>query len=218
MRYVVLLALLDIGCGQTVECDTAPYRRCAGGVVFEGGCGGPDSPVAQCAKGCAVEGMYAGLSTCPFALCQENSPKKEGDPCQIQDDCLPTEATWSSTMVTNINLRCDATTQKCVATASPTVADWMKPCSPEVVARLVAEANGNGIAGAIADPGCAEGWCAFASGLNSCIANACTRLCTGDQDCPNGSTCLYAAPASCPVDRMPNCQPGGPAGIGFSCL
>jgi hypothetical protein len=217
MRFVFLLVLFCVGCTQTPECDTAPYHRCVQGVVFAGGCGGQDAPVAQCAKGCASEGAYANLSACPVALCRENAPKKAGDPCQSEDDCLPTKATWSSTMVMNTNLTCDATTQTCVVTASPTVADWLKPCSPDVVARLAAEANGNGIAGAVADSGCAEGWCAFASGPGGCIANACTRQCTGDHDCPSGSICLYAAPASCTFDRMPYCQPGGPAGIGFSC-
>jgi hypothetical protein len=217
MFGLVLLTFLCVCCGRTTECDTAPYYRCAGGIVFEGGCGGSDSVVAQCAKGCAVDGMYAGLSACPLALCRENSPKEEGDVCETEDDCFPTQAVASATMISNVNLTCDLTTHRCVATASPTVADWKKPCSAEVVARLASEAGGGGIAGVVPDSGCTEGWCAFASGLNSCIANGCTRLCTGDQDCPSESTCRYAGPPSCRVGLTPYCEPGGPTGIGFSC-
>ena len=60
-RYLVLLALFGSGCSQTPECDTGPYYRCAGGVVYQGGCWRQDSPTARCAKGCAVEGSYESI-------------------------------------------------------------------------------------------------------------------------------------------------------------
>ena len=69
MRCLVLLALLGSGCnGQPPGCDTGPYYRCAGGVVYEGECGGQGSPAAQCAKGCAVEDSYESIAQCPFQL------------------------------------------------------------------------------------------------------------------------------------------------------
>ena len=38
-------------------------------------------------------------------------------------------------MVTNTHLACDTSTHACVATAGPTVADWLKPCSADALAR-----------------------------------------------------------------------------------
>lgn len=218
MRSLVLAAFLGVDCGgEAPACDTVPYYHCSGGVVFEGACNASEVTVALCAKGCAADGAKAGVSSCPADLCRENSPKNEGDPCQTEDDCRPTEATTSNTMVTNVTLTCDGTRQACVATASPTVADWMKPCSQDVIARIAGEAETGGRAGVTEDPGCAEGWCAFAATPNSCVTNACTRLCTGDQDCPSGSTCEPAFPYACPIGQMQYCLPGGPAHVGFSC-
>ena len=214
---VVFLGVVDCG-GEAPACDAVPFYQCSGGVVSEGGCNSASLvSVARCAKGCIADGAKAGVSSCPADLCHENFPKSEGDACQTDDDCRPTKAITSDTMVTNVTLTCDTTRQACVVTAPPTVADWMKPCSQDVVARIASEAANGAKTSVTEDPGCAEGWCAFVAAPNSCVTNGCTRLCTGDQDCPSGSTCEGAFPYACPNGQMQYCLPGGPAHVGFSC-
>ena len=170
MRNVVWLALVGIACGaETPVCDSASVYRCVGGVVFVYGC--QAGSTVQCSKGCAVEGMTAGLFICPAILCRENVPKQEGDPCEGEDDCLPTSANWSSTMVTNAHLTCDAASHACVAAAGPTIADWLKPCSADVVARTGAMLGPSSFYGT-PDTGCAEGWCARAPARATTSARA----------------------------------------------
>jgi len=214
----LLLASL-VSCEPSQSCDTSLYHWCSGGNVWFGGCGS-ESIVARCAKGCAENGMYGGYNTCPLALCRENELKQEGESCQDASDCQPTAATVSTFEVVNTYLTCDAATHACATTGPPVVADWLSPCSPALVAD-VAAANQQAYAydAVFADPGCAEGLCAVhhVAG-DSCIANGCTRGCTGDHECPSGSTCAYAVPAGCSSYSWPaHCKPGGPAAIGFTC-
>ena len=148
-------------------------------------------------------------------------PKKAGDPCQTDDDCRPTEAQSSRTMVTNTYLACDTAAKACVATAGPTVADWMKPCSPDVVAQIAPAGSTRAFDRGAPDPGCAEGWCAAARVEGAaCVANSCTRACTSDDQCPDGSTCILFVNGTdtCDTPPMGWCKPGGPAGIGFTCM
>jgi hypothetical protein len=216
MRGLALLTLV-MACEHSAPCDTAPYRRCAGGAVFEGGCGG-ESIVATCAKGCIEDGMYAALTTCPLTLCRESLAKKEGDPCESATDCLPTPATWSNAGVVNTYLTCDVNTKACVATAAPVVAGWLDACSPSLIAQMASDGGNYGFDSGVKDSGCSEGWCAVYRAVGtSCIANACTRGCTGDQECPRGSTCEPASPSGCDLPQHGYCKPGGPAGNGFSC-
>ena len=216
----VLIAAASMGaCFPEDRCDTAPYKRCAAGVIYEGGCGGPDRAVAQCAQGCSAEDAYGSYGTCPFVLCRENVPKKQGDACQAAADCVPTTARVSTFEVANTYLACDAATQACVATDPPVVTDWLAPCDAALIAGVAAQGEGQWLDAAIPDPSCAEGWCAvYRPATTGCIANACTRACAGDQDCPSGATCQNAEPAGCDFQTRPAyCKPGGPAGNGFTC-
>jgi hypothetical protein len=215
-----IVVALVAGCGpSTPECDSATVARCSGGVVSLWGCG--SGVVVECAYGCTEEGATAN-PTCADALCKGPPPKMAGDPCQTAADCLPTPATWSSTEVTNTYLTCDTGTHTCVATDPPVVADWLKPCNPDVIERILGAQIDAGVSqgfdGVTADLGCAEGQCAIHREAGaSCIANACTRVCTGDHECPRGSTCQgFTASAAC--GGSPGyCKPGGPDGIGFTC-
>ena len=214
----VALALVLLACepSTTIPCDLPDSYSCVDGVVYLGGCTQP-RVAAQCVRGCADPGKSSAYN-CPFSLCRENQAKTAGDACMTTTDCQPTVATVLGTAVYNTYLACDAATQTCVATDAPVVADWMAPCSPDLIAQLAADGQTYGFASVTPDPGCAEGWCAVSRDVGgTCIANACTRTCTGDQDCPTGSTCVGAAPAGCFVDFQPYCRPGGPAGNGFTC-
>jgi hypothetical protein len=218
MRTLALVTLWAVSCGpSSPPCDTAPFLRCESGTVYEGGCGG-ESVAAQCAKGCAMEGQYTSLSACPLTLCRENAAKLVGDACVDGSDCTPTKAVSSSTAVTNLYLKCDLGSHTCVATDGPQVLDWLKPCSASVIAQVRATNDTTGgYEGSDPDPGCAEGRCAVAHEIGaSCIANACTRPCDSDDQCPSGSTC-NAEPLGCGASSMGYCEPGGPFRIGFSC-
>jgi hypothetical protein len=214
MRNLALLTLVAVGCSSpspqsaVPACDTAPFFHCAAGTVFHGGCGGPESPVGQCARGCAVEGQYTGDVGCALGLCLENTPKKSGDPCADASDCAPTKATWSGTAITNTHLACDAGSRTCVATAAPVVADWRKPCGSSVIAHNAGVTYG--YANAVADPGCAEGWCALdhQAGV-SCTASACTRPCSGDAQCPDDSVCVALESVRCDGPTKGYCAPAG---------
>jgi hypothetical protein len=211
-------AISVCACWSQQKCDTVPYNRCAGGVLFAGGCGAADAVVGHCARGCKEEGIIAGYSACPFALCRENEPKKAGDACEAPDDCEPTRAVVSMFNVTNTYLACDATTQMCVNAAPAVIADWLQPCTAALIAQMTADGQDYGFDTAVPDSGCSEKWCAvYRETGTSCVANACTRSCRGDQDCPQGSTCQRAVPAGCAADLPTYCKPGGPAAIGFTC-
>jgi hypothetical protein len=215
----VVLALL-VSCGSSEPfCDSADYMWCSGGNVWRGPCQSNEI-VFRCARGCIEDGKTAGANTCPVLLCRETLPKSAGASCQDEIDCQPTVATVSATAVENVYLTCDTGTQTCVTTGAPPIADWLKPCSATLIAEVAAlNDQARGYDAVFADPGCAEGLCAahHVAGA-SCIANACTRGCTGDHDCPRGSTCANAVPAGCSSQSGPAyCQPGGPASIGFTC-
>lgn len=219
MRYLGLLALLGTtGCLVAEECDAAPFYACTAGVVSQQGCGS-SMAVTTCAKGCGITRMSAALDVCPGDLCLENVPKKAGDGCQTDDDCRPVPAESSTTTITNTYLACDTAAHACIATAGPTVADWLKPCSPDVVARIGPAGSTRAFDRGAPDPGCAEGWCAAARVEGAaCIANSCTRACTSDDQCPGASTCiLFVNGTNACVAPMGWCKPGGPAGIGFTC-
>jgi hypothetical protein len=223
IRYLLLLTVLGSGCIlQAEECDAATYYTCTAGVVsLTSTCGpgtGSSTPVATCAKGCGIARRDT-LAVCPSDLCRENVPKVAGDPCQGDDDCGPTQAESSTTMVTNTHLACDTSAHACVATAGPTVADWLKPCSADALAQI-APAGTRAFDRGAPDPGCAEGWCAAARVEGAaCIASSCTRACTSDDQCPGGSTCILFVNGTNACDTAPMgwCKPGGPAGIGFTC-
>lgn len=223
IRYLGLLALLGTtGCLLQSECDASVSYACAAGVVsLVSSCEESTStPVGTCAKGCGIAQMYAGLDVCPADLCRENVPKKPGDPCQTDDDCRPTQADSSTTMVTNTHLACDTAAKACAAAAGPTVADWLKPCSADVVAQT-APAGTRAFDRGAPDPGCAEGWCAAARVEGAaCVANSCTRACTSDDQCPAESTCILFVNGTnaCDTPPMGWCKPGGPFGIGFTCM
>ena len=216
----LVLASSLVSCGpQTPYCDSADYLWCSGGNVWLGSCRG-SSIVAQCAKGCVMDEMRGGFNTCPLALCRENQLKREGESCDDASDCQPTAATVSTTAVDNTYLTCDAATRTCAPTDAPVVADWLAPCSPTLIADVAAtNRTASGYDAVFPDPGCAEGWCAVHHDAGaSCLANGCTRGCTGDHECPRGSTCAYAIPAGCsPYSWPAHCKPGGPAAIGFTC-
>jgi hypothetical protein len=225
IRYLGLLALLGTtGCLlQAEECDAATYYTCSAGIVsLTSSCDGSRSstPIATCAEGCGTARMFDTLGVCPTDLCHENVPKKAGDPCQTDDDCRPTEAQSSTTMVTNTYLACDTAAKACVATPGPTVADWMKPCSADVLAQI-GPAGTRAFDRGAPDPGCAKGWCAAARVEGAaCVANSCTRACMSDDQCPAGSTCILFVNGTnaCDMPPMGWCKPGGPFGVGFTCM
>ena len=217
-RGLALLTLVALGCGSsTPPCDGAPAYQCVAGVVSAVGCGG-ESIVFRCAEGCDVEGGFGNLNDCPQTLCRPRAQKKAGDSCATATECLPTPAISSSTDVPSSYLTCDTVTQTCIATTEPpVVVDWLKPCSPTLIAQL----SSNGppeIDTAVQDPSCAEGWCAvFRAAGASCIANGCTRACTGDVGCPAGSRCAGAPVDGCLGRSMGTCKPSGPSGAGLTC-
>jgi len=217
LAVALLLATTAACSSATAPCDGPPYLRCTGGMIYMGGCGAADRLVGQCAQGCLTDGALADGNGCPAAMCRESVPKTEGDPCQAAADCLPTLATWSATAVENPHLACDVGSHTCVAADPPVVAGWLQACSADLIGPMM-DGQTYGFDTAVPDPGCGEGWCAVYREVGAtCVANACTRPCTGDHQCPAGATCVGVIPGGCIRAVRAYCKPGGPASVGFTC-
>lgn len=221
MAVVVLLACSDTSGDPTCHYDCFGAVECHDGEVvsfdhvpvacadWTGQC--PRHVAGRCLQGCAAERM-AGLQ-CPMEICRENHPKRAGDPCRSMADCQPTPAIVRSDLtVENVYLTCDAAAGRCVKAAPASVADWLAPCSPQVIATLTPERRAGGtFGGALTDPGCSEKVCAYVSRSNeACVRQGCSRLCQRDDQCPPGATCSkeQSACADMSIPEDGYCKPG----------
>jgi hypothetical protein len=167
-----------------------------------------DRSLRRCTAGCAIESLEYDYDPDldPAILCAETPDAHEGDPCTVDDDCLPTRATVdASGVVTQAYLACDATSGACVAASPPPpAATWMQPC-PSAVA-IAGKPGVNGLAADEFGEPCLLAWDA----ATSTIANGLTPNCIGDWDCPAGTVCDDAVP---PLevfgdDPIAVCRPG----------
>jgi hypothetical protein len=172
-------------CVSGLQCQSSvAYQReqtpvpCA---LWEGACPGT---ARLCTTSCDVV-----FSTVRFpddwatrlqAFCAETPVAQPGQSCD--DGCLPTRAIGDAAgNVTQQYLAC--VSNQCVATAAPTVADYLAPCS------VGAEYAGPGVTGA------ADGH----DGVHACLLawdaalmatrQGSTIYCIGDWECPTGASC-----------------------------
>jgi hypothetical protein len=185
----------------------------------------PSAPAGECRGGCGTD-RFTDEVACPLAICRENYPKRVGDSCGTDQDCLPTPARprSDSPLVDNVYLRCDATTSRCVARAPVVVTDWLAPCNPQVIASIRADDRALGTyGGMLDDPGCSEGVCAFESHFGeSCVRQGCSKRCLHDGECPEGASCTRDDRPGCTNIAPPPagyCKPGSrlSLGVGFTC-
>jgi hypothetical protein len=206
----VLLGVLGIGalpgCGGGNDCGEcfAPYS-CSNGLVWEAcSCGAPSAPPLTCRLGCG-ERIYG---SCAIELCRETDPKKVGDACSADIDCLPAPPTGDPPNLTNTYLFCDLTSGTCAAGIPPVVADWLAPCSPTVVASI--HPGGFSQYGSLADPACGGGLCAFELDAQAaCTRHGCTVPCAHSGQCPPGAACLVGGWEQAPYCTAPDLTPSG---------
>ena len=174
-----------------------------------------------CTNGCTVDTridtMDVRIGNPPLPVfCAETPSAQVGDPCGLDDDCLPTRAeTAADGSVTQAYLACDFVAHTCAAAPAPVVPGYLAPC-PASAATVAAGPNVYGMVSADADGldsrwVCLVAWDAGASALVSGV----TVPCSGDWDCPDGALCddrlprLTAAYLPAPLAV---CRPGGPRG------
>jgi len=157
----------------------------------------------QCQRGCRIDGLW-GSPYDPSSACEENRPKRAGDPCVDESWCEPQRATPGTTCdsVVNVYLRCDFDGGVCVNRDPPVVPDWLAPCG------LGYDSDPSSYSyGRAAAPACSGGWCVYVE-TDECVRQGCTAECIADSDCPMGATCNWGV-----------CKPG-PSGLvdcGLSC-
>ena len=190
--------------------DCFGFHECADGIVtswehtpvpceyWEGEC--PHAVTYQCVEGCRIDtDRIDDPSLVPAAMCEENRPKQIGDVCVDETDCRPEVATWNELgEVTNVYLRCDGDTGRCVAREPPVISDWLAQCG--LVPDEYPESYAYGVAEAAL---CDSGLCLFVE-RNDCVAQGCTIACTSDGECPPGAVCDWEV-----------CKPGPPNSIGI---
>jgi hypothetical protein len=136
-------------------------------------------------------------------MCEEVRPKKAGDACMTEEDCLPTPALPDAQgNLVNTYLTCDGTT--CVNRPPPEVPDYLAACGEGLFDEVEP-----GEYGIVAAPECEGGLCLYYRRSDAaCVDQGCTLRCAADQDCPNGSACVD-------FDEVSGaCKPGGPYVIG----
>lgn len=248
-RPIVLALALGLGCAPTAdvepqptgdagaEVDASPSRpddchhdcfghlECRDGKVtvwahmpvpcsyWTGSC--PIREVYTCKKGCRADGdAGVGYWSEARSACEENRTRSVGDPCSRAADCLPTPAkSTSPTTVENVYLTCDLGTHRCVAAAAPVVADYLDPCHADFT-------GVPNVVGYVAAPACSGGVCLVAPASTGCRGEGCSLPCTGDHECPMGSTCDSDLPNLTPgAPKVSVCKVGPPGlhGIGLAC-
>jgi hypothetical protein len=133
--------------------------------------------------------------------CEENRPKKAGDPCEDESDCLPitTHLNIEQRIVVHGYLRCDKTLKKCVNTPAPKLSDFMKSCNLNLQYQ-----DYEGKTGYLRTPSCQEGICfIFGDKSDMCVYQGCTRICKDHHECPQGHMC-----SSFPLRSLTNSSEG----------
>ena len=205
----------DLGTGILISClpdakscfCTCPhFEGCEEGKVYwtlpaETECGSKTPEIYKChpppfrytcKKGCRKD-CYDKLK--PTArdgygvYCEENRPKRAGDPCEDESDCLPItshiDVTYQKQLVIHGYLRCDKTLGKCVNTSPPPQKDFMQPCGGALKYE-----DYEGKRGYFTTSFCQDGVC-YAFGLkeDQCVYQGCTRYCKDHHECPQDSLC-----------------------------
>ena len=176
-----------------IDCFSQPF--CEGGVIYDLGIGHtapcdascPQRVIGSCPNGCGSR--LLAFQTCRQELCKENAPKYVGDRCATDQDCRPTVVVRSFTTIENTYLACDPVALTCVSRQPPAaVADWLAPCTPELVASHPVSAQQT--EQWFDDPKCSSGTCVVA--FSECARQGCSQPCRTDDECPPGSACsLY---------------------------
>jgi hypothetical protein len=206
----------DPDAGSDCHWDCFGYLSCANGIVTEwahtpvpcerwtGECP-RTGETYTCARGCRTDGASVPTSGSDSlaVACEEGRPKKAGDPCTTEDDCLPTPAIPDGMgHLVNTYLTCDGTT--CVTRPPPDVPDYLGACGEGLFGAVPP-----GYHGILAAPACSGGLCLYYRRHDvTCVDQGCTLRCAGDQDCPQGSACVE-------FDAVSGaCKPGGPYSLG----
>ena len=211
--------------------DCFGYTECNEGVVtawlhtpvpceyWEGEC--PNQTVGTCARGCRVDGERADPYEDPMSVCEENRPKRVGDPCEDDSWCQPTSSTVdAANTVYNLYLRCDEESGSCLETSPPVIDNYLSHCG-----LTNADANfstpSSQVPGYAAAESCPSGLCIVRQS-SDCLRQGCTIQCDSATECPQGSTCEagYRNRGFEPVTvRRGICKPGplGRMGPGLTC-
>jgi hypothetical protein len=188
---------------EKCQCYCPNWKGCENGEVYGFGlseleCGrenighlcGPPSVRYRCKKGCRKDCHGEFENRYDYrAYCEENRPKKAGDPCEDESDCLPItshiDITYQKQLVIHGYLRCDKALGKCVNTPPPPQKDFMQPCGS---ALKYDEYKGK--RGYFTTSSCQDGVC-YAFGLeeDQCVYQGCTRYCKDHHECPQDSLC-----------------------------
>jgi len=223
LRRIVPAALVMLAaCVPTVtprdpSChwDCFPWTTCVDGVVTSHGGGAipcamwtgecPSWELGTCRRGCSIDpgsyenhGGYDHIATTP--ACEENRPKRAGDPCSAPEHCLPTPATLDDAGTPkNTYLACsDAGT--CDPIDPPVIEGWGEPCGSTNVDRTA-----EGGSGYLLLQSCPGRWCAYVRVRGeSCVRQGCTGECADDHECAPGATCQPMAASA----RGGVCRPG----------
>jgi hypothetical protein len=161
---------------------------------YEGSC--PVVTAYTCEKGCRrdVARIDSSRALAPD-MCEENRPKRAGDPCADERDCRPqiADVPWDGP-ITHVYLRCDLDAGRCVdRPPPPPIPDFLESCGIGVddPARF----------GLHESTACGSGWCYVDGATQACVYQGCTAPCADDGDCPPGTLCsdtwLHDRPRAC---------------------
>ena len=179
------------------EChvDCFGYIECHDGKVTQGEhnpkpCGSScaSAIVYTCKKGCRRDGKRSEDWLRPETTCEEEREKKEGDPCETEDDCLPIQVIHDkeNNIVTNNYLQCDTAQGICVSAPAPVIEDYLQDCQ----LRNMSEVFPIGWSGHTKSGACRHQYCLLSSDPKTgCISQGCTKLCKSAHECPQGSLC-----------------------------
>lgn len=230
----------DTGAEESLDTDVDPYchydcfgfTECNDGVVttwehapvpcdyWEGVC--PHYTAATCERGCRSDGEELGAYDDPSSACEENRPKRAGDPCVDESWCLPQVPTVDDDgTVRNVYLRCDLDTHVCVEADPPVVEDLLAYCGLSDADLREPPSPGHYGWGFASSDVCSGGLCLIMQS-EECLLQGCTIACAADHECPPGTVCQtgFRDWSETPGDPVPGvCKPGtwNAVGVGLQC-
>lgn len=187
-------------------CSCPKFVGCVDGKVYAGGYLTMESSANEecfcnvhlettCKKGCRKDCKKLNPYTKWEDYCEENRPKRPGDPCNDDKDCTPStfHVDVSKLLLLQGYLRCDASLKKCVNTPPPPKKDFMASCGVQLSYegyRKIPSPYAPAL-GLVAAPKCESQTCfLFGDEQQQCVFQGCTSLCQSDRQCPQGSRCL----------------------------
>lgn len=191
-------------------CFCSPFQACVDGNVYWGhtsrDCQDPYSDsycgvnrLGTCKKGCRVDCHDKEKLNLWSDHCEENRPKRPGDPCEEDADCSPSTfyADAPNWILIQGYLTCDISLKKCVNVPPPDKKDFMKPCgepiSYENYKHISSPLLSSSKIGHATAPLCEGQVCyVFGDEQKQCVYQGCTRFCEHDRQCPQGSRCVVS--------------------------